>query len=188
MGGGAGKGGLEALLAPAMMRRLLLVVRGLAAVTSSGGAPPPPPLSEALWPLPQQLTPKAEFGGYSLLYSDWVTATDTTNYTDTFAASELRDFLLAKTNGSLLLPMVPLRSVGVGTGGFRCGSPNATVCKYIAIGDPAKDANLRALASAHNLSVPDDLDPDEGYVLDVANQLHPQGNAVFVLAPSAARR
>jgi hypothetical protein len=166
---------------------LCLLAGGAHAAAASASESPPSEvaLSEALWPLPQQLVPKAENGGYSLLYEDWVIAFDTENYNDTFAASELRDFLLAKTNDTLRLPLVPLRSVGVGP---RCSSPNATVCKYIAIGDPAKDAALQGLVTDHGLSMPADLDPDEGYVLDVANQQDPQGSAVFILASSAAGR
>ena len=41
-----------------------------------------------------------------MLYNDWIIAYDTTNYNDTFAATELRNFLLEKTNGSLTLPLV----------------------------------------------------------------------------------
>ncbi len=67
---------------------------------------PPPPLADALWPRPQQVQEKTSYGGAATLYNDWIIAYDTTNYNDTFAATELRNFLLEKTNQSLSLPLV----------------------------------------------------------------------------------
>eukprot|EP01043_Picozoa_sp_COSAG02_P067779 COSAG02_NODE_11016_length_1811_cov_1.158294_1_plen_102_part_00 len=66
------------------------------------------PLADALWPRPQKLQQKTSHGGAATLYNDWIIAYDTTNYNDTFAATELRNFLLEKTNQSLSLPLVSL--------------------------------------------------------------------------------
>ena len=70
---------------------------------------PPPPLADALWPRPQKVQEKTSHGGAAVLYNDWIIAYDTTNYNDTFAATELRNFLLQKTNQSLSLPLVRAR-------------------------------------------------------------------------------
>jgi hypothetical protein len=152
--------------------------------------PPPPsplPLASQLWPRPQQLMEKTAHSGFAQLYNDWIIAYNVTNYNDSFAATGLHDFLEAKTNGSLRLPLVPLRSISASNG--YCNTNTTTSCKFIAIGNPEEDRTLAALATARNLSLPADLDRNEGYVLDVGEQEDPaNGNYVMILAHSAAGR
>ena len=84
----------------------VLLVVPTAASHQAPSPPPAAPLADELWPRPQKLEEKTTYGGSAMLYNDWVIAYDTTNYNDTFAATELRNFLLEKTNGSLSLPLV----------------------------------------------------------------------------------
>ena len=79
---------------------------------------------------------------------------------------------------------LPLHSISSTS---KCNVNTTTTCKFIAIGDPAENT-LSKLAAARNLSLPSDLNADEGYLLDVGEQQDPNGNYVMILAQNAAGR